>query len=852
MTTRILSALLVLLFPALLFSQMPSPHPFEGWEAFYQKKYFDQGADPTEMSGTGYYPYLRERFQYDLRCFQDGTLPDLLDEHRKMKLAALNQKTAINIPQWQSLGPNTTDSLAGRMLCHAFYPGHPDTLYSGATGGGLWRTLDAGANWELVTDNLPALRISSIAFQPDNPDHMLIGTGAHMGVSITLGDGVGVLESTDGGMTWTQNSYSYPLGGGVSVDKIVWDQTDAARVYMASSNGFWISRDTGATWTRLISSCHNDIEINPKSPNIMYTTQRNGGVYRSTDRGDTWTLLAGGLPFPSTMFRTRIAICDSFPNHLIAGVIEGTSFSLQGVYRSRDGGDTWTPMNNVPAYPCQLPPNQASCQGWFNNVVEISPVDTNFIILAGVTFWRTDNGGSSWTQHDYLSNGTVGNNSGLVYVDNFDVAFHPRDPDVLYVFNDGGVQKSTDRGLWWTPINKDLVTTMVYSAASAPFDSVTLTSGMQDFGIQWVDRTGNNEMWHRATLNDGVKVVFDPNDNNQWFGCVLNGVNYRITRFGNTISNTLINIGITDVTSVPFHSALENDPVTSNVLYTSTDNKVYKTVNGGNIWYEIASIPNVRQIGVSPVNPDYVYLAAWNNVTWNWYWSDDGGQTFSTSANSPGWRVTDIAPDPTTLGTVFATRNSSLAGRAHVYKSTDHGQTWANASTGVPDVGTNSITINTFNPDYMYVGTDLGVFATEDGGNNWVEYNGNLSAYKVYDVHFHPYDTTLRIATIGRGIWQSKTDFVSSVEEPIAEPAPFLVYPNPAQGHISLDWTGSLTGSVQIELWNAVGQRVRALYTGSAPSGSTQFSVQDISPGAYYLRLVNGGKAWGQKLVISD
>lgn len=851
-TKRYLPLVCFFLFACSLMAQFPASSPFEKWENHFKKNYFDLGYSRANMGGTGYYPYLRERRDYDLNVRQDGTMPDRWGEFQKARLRSLNsQKTAMT-PNWVSQGPNSIDTLTGRLVCHAFHPGRPDTIYAGSTGGGLWRTTNAGGNWEVLADNLPSLRVSAIAFETGNPDHMLIGTGMHMGTSITLNVGVGVLESFDGGNTWNSNSFAYQLGAGVSVEKILWHKDDPARVCLAASNGVWVSTDTGATWTQKLFICANALVASHREPNTIYTTQRLGDIQKSTDFGQTWFPVTAGLPGQPVMFRTRLAICDSFPDYLIAGIVEPTNFSLQGVYRSRDGGDTWAQMTGVPLYPCQ-PNLPTSCQGWYNNTVAISPADTNVMFLGGVGFWRTDDGGATWTQHDYLSNGFGGTNAGLVYVDHFDLGFHPEDPETIYSFNDGGVQRSTDNGLWWERLSDDLVTALIYSTASSHQDTLTMVGGFQDHGVQWVDRAGGNQFWHRLTNNDGVQVAIDPTDDNVWYSCVLFGQNYKHVRVFGNVSSFLINAGITTTTTTAFHEALTHDPVNSRTLYTSTDTDVYKTINGGTNWVSIAQLPWVRQIAVSPVNPDYVYLAAYDNSTWQWYYSTDGGQNFTISLNSPGWRVTAIAPDPVHAGTVYATRNSAFANNPHVYKSINNGNTWTPVSVGLPDVGTYDIVVNPFNPDHVYIATDLGVYMSDDAGLSWMDFNGNIPAYQVNDIDFSKPDSTLRIATIGRGVWKARPEFtpITGLNAPAGSTSPTLqLSPNPAYESVDIRFDLPNEGVARLEMWNALGQRVRVVTHSSYAAGSFSETITAPEAGVYYIRLIHNGKRLTRKLIV--
>ncbi|MEL6822702.1 MAG: sialidase family protein, partial [Calditrichota bacterium] len=411
----------------------------EYWDRFYQENYFDKGYTFEDMGGTGYFLYRRVKHFYESRHNADGEIPFLSrwNAYEESKQQLLNKATSLTA-NWESMGPNTIDTLAGRMLSHTFDPIDPNIIYAGSGSGGLWKSLNAGDSWNPLTDHLPSLRISAVAINPNDRNMILIGTGTGMGNSFTLQPGVGILRSTDGGITWQQTSYTYLQSQGVSTFKMIWDKSNPSRIYVAATNGVWISDDQGDTWSRTFVTRTTDIKVNKQSPNILYMASQNAGIYRSTNFGQTWSRLNTGLPSSTEFGFSRVAICDSFPDVLYAGIADANTQGVRGLYRSNDGGDSWMRLENAPNVYCQVG-STTNCQGWFANTLAVSPADPELIFFGGVQFWRSSDGGTSWTWHDYLSNGTGTGNAGLVYVDQMDIGFAPDDPETIYVFNDGGV-----------------------------------------------------------------------------------------------------------------------------------------------------------------------------------------------------------------------------------------------------------------------------------------------------------------------------------------------------------------------------------------------------------------------------
>ena len=660
---------------------------FQAIEASYQESHFDKGVSKREMGGTGYYPFQRAKYEYESRAYHDGSLPDRVRMFEEAQQGMLKTQGTMAAADWRSMGPNTIDSLGGRMTCHAFHPQNPNTIYSGSSGGGLWKTTNAGDSWEVVSDNLPSLRISTINIDPNDPDHLLMGTGLYVGLSFTLQPGIGLLESTDAGQTWNPTGFSYSFANSVSVNRVIWDENIPGRIYLGASNGLWISQDTALSWTNVLSGSISDLLQDPLSPNVLYAGVHSLGVFKSTNGGQTWSPLTNGLPPSSDVHRVNLTLCEAHPDHLLASIISVNGWGPLGLFKSVDAGATWTLLPNAPDFMCQ--PGNASCIGWYVNQVRYHPQDTNIILGAGVQYHRSTDGGQTWEWRDYLSNPCCGNNEGLAYVDTWDIGFHPDHPDTVYIFNDGGVQMSTDAGHYWEKKCDGLVTGLLYKIASAQTDSTFMIGGFQDHGLQSLRNTTGNQQWVRWWLNDGCAVNIDPNQPNFAYGDVLFGAKYKHTNFGSDINNSFaIMSGYTDVVSTAFLFSTTHDPVNSNILYSSSDNYIYKTTNGGLFWQQKQNVPNVKQIGVSPIDPNWVYAASYDNSTWGFWHSSDAGDTWTSSTSNPGWRITDIEPDPVELGVLYATRNSAFAGNPHVFRSTNHGTSWQSISTGLPDIPT--------------------------------------------------------------------------------------------------------------------------------------------------------------------
>lgn len=795
--------------------------------------------------------YYRAKHFYEMRRFADGSLPNIWDEFNKLK-QQVDIRNTIPAANWVSLGPHTLDSLAGRMTCYAFNPLNSQTMLCGASSGGVWKTTNGGGSWIPITDNLPSIRISAIAINPLDTNHILIGTGFYQGNSFTLIPGIGLLESVDGGDTWLPNSLAFPFSDGVAVSRMIWDSANPSRIFVGTDIGFWVSDDMGQTWDFTLPGVITDIEIVKATPERLYASVHSTGIYRSDDHGANWTLLTNGLP-TTDIHRINIAVSEGSPDFALASIVRPGTFDLKGLYKTSNGGDSWTQMPDPPAIHCLT-----NCLGWFVNVVAVSPVDTNVMLLGGIRLARTIDGGQNWQERDRLQTPVGGDKTGLVFLDMWEVAFDPEQPETVYSLNDGGIQKSTDNGFFWEKTCQGLNTAQFYVIASFPSDTNLIQGGIQDHGQHYLDNSGGNTIWKKWWFGDGCSVAYDPNNSNRAYGDNILGTHSRTNNMvGGELFRLNFDAGIIGTNSVPFHFVTVHHPTESNILYTANDTRVFKSTNGTS-WTTVANISNVRKIAISPANPSTVYAATYNSSLWTFHVSFDDGQNWAQTASSPGWRVTDVEGDPNIHGTVYATRNSILPNTPHVYKSIDHGESWTAISNGLPDIPTWTIAINPYDSDVLYVGTDLGVFISENAGLSWNEYNDNLPPYYVMDMHYHPLDSTLRIGTLGRGVWKTKSipDIINSSNS-FEEEDQISIFPNPFSTSTTIEFSLATTKHIKLSILNILGQEVKLLVNEKMNAGSHQVSWDGrnaignkVSPGIYFVRLESGAYKTIRQVVL--
>ncbi len=382
--TNLFSAIscFAILFIFILHTQEQQKEPGEAFDSFewwYSQRAGTNGLIPTQAL---------------TKAFHSASLSMKREQNKK----SVNDASS----QWQSIGPN---NVAGRILSLAIDPSNTNILWAGSASGGLWKSTTKGAGinaWSYVNTGYPTISISSIAINQSNPNTMYIGTGEisyyHYPLVGTPGArasyGMGILKSTDAGVTWTQTTLTYTFSEITAIQRIVINPLNTNTVYAATSEGIYKSTDAGSTWNQsLFVVMAMDIVMNPADTSTLISahgslnSSPNAGIYKTTDAGASWAQLTSGLP---SMFFGRTALCyaPSNPQVVYAGISNGVSYSIIGLYKSTNNGATWTQVSTS---------NYVGTQGWYNNVVAVHPLDENIVFCSGIDMYKTTNGGTNLT-----------------------------------------------------------------------------------------------------------------------------------------------------------------------------------------------------------------------------------------------------------------------------------------------------------------------------------------------------------------------------------------------------------------------------------------------------------------------
>ncbi len=707
-----------------------------------------------------------------------------------ISLLAASDSIPLTVGVWTPIGPmpaadgstGYSELTAGRITAIAGDPADANTIYAGAASGGVWKTIDAGQTWAPLTDSQASLYIGALAVAPSNNQVIYAGTGeANNGPSketrehrYNIYSGRGILKSTDGGQSWTL------LGGDIfnrrTISRIVVSASDENIVYaavgakasdgLADNTGVWKSTDGGATWTNTTSKISttapvSDLLIDPNNAQNLYAAfgaplgASVNNVYRSTNGGDTWTSVTlGGTQ--SRYGRIALALAPSDPKTVIAVVAQAseTSNSLYGMYKSANGGSTWSKLpitvNDKFCTEFGVVSNILAVSGDYHIAVAIDPANASNIYLAGLCVIGSTDGGASWNLlGDGVSSGPHRDHHALA----FDAS------GLLLNGNDGGIWRLDDPiNIGWTNLNAGLSITQFQGLAVDPTNPNHAVGGTQDTGTMVFS---DSLQWTRSVRGDGGVTLIDPGRPARVYQVLEEGSELFARSLDGGQNFTLKRAIVPDIDKENrlWYFPLVLDPNDGARLLAGTYRLWYSSDAGVN-WKAITAPQQrgwaspasdaITAIAFAPSSPKMAYAAAGGRV----YVSTD------ITVASPSWTVRDlptfeaisaIVVNPKDRNSLCVSRNTFAAGQ--IFCSSDGGQNWLDLSGDLPAAPVLSFAIR-FNtdPPAMYVGTEAGVYGSVDGGSTWTSTGMGLpnTAVPVLSVQ----GSVLSAATHGRGAWQ--------------------------------------------------------------------------------------------------
>lgn len=766
---------------------------------------------------------------------------------------------AIRGEGWLFEGPL---NIGGRISAIAMPASSVTTIYAGAASGGIFKTTDAGVNWEPIFDDEVSLSIGDIAIAPSNEDVLYVGTGeANAGGGSMTYDGYGVYRSDNAGATW-QHIGLEDCG---SVGRIAVRPDNpqvcfvAAMGHLFSNNserGVFRTTDGGQTWENVLflndSTGAIDVVIQPAHPDTLYACMwervrhpdrrtyggPSSGIYRSYNGGDTWTELTSGLPNDDFVGRIGIDIAASSPNTLYAIYADDIGY-FSGVFKSSNGGDTWTETNDASLS------NMYSSYGWWFGRIAVDPSDPNIAYAIGFDLYKTSNGGNSWSLI-----------SSAVHVDQHDIVIHPQITTELILGNDGGVYASLNGGVTWT-FAENLPITQFYTCEVDEQYPERFYGGTQDNGTNRT-LTGNDNDWESIYWGDGFYVLVDPTNNNYIYAEYQYGNFARSTNGGYGFSSAMTGIDLND--RMNWNTPFIIDPTNPLVLYFGT-HRLYRSVNRAAYWTAISpDLTNggggenvvwgtITTIAAAPSNNQWVYVGTDDGNVWR---TSNGGTNWANiTAGLPTRWITRVAVDPYDENTVYVTlsgyRYDSYL--PHVFRSTNGGQNWQDISGDLPEAPVNDIIVDPLVDSALYAATDFGVFVSWNLGQNWQMLGDNLPNVPVVDLRMHNPTHTLVAATYGRSMYSFNLDQLVGIhDQGIKGHHEITVQcPNPYRKGQPVIVSGEFQMDYTLKLYDPAGHMV---YSKPVTSGR-QFSIdQDLASGLYVLSVTEGGKALISKKIL--
>lgn len=650
---------------------------------------------------------------------------------------------------WTFLGPKPMSSeywsgngnAGGHVSAIAPHPTDPNVCYIGASGGGVWKTIDGGVNWTPMTDTLPILNSGALAIDPSNPETIFYGTGQWQ----TGSTGAGIFKSTDGGVNWTQIATASNVGNQIS--RIIVHPTNPSIIHVTGTGGYYRTLDGGATWSRRTTSSHASMGMSSANPNVIYVGRSSQGVYKSTDGGTTLVKLTGGLP-TSGFSAVFVDVSRSNPNVLYAALVSGGG--IQGMYRSADAGVTWVQKANTPNFP--------SPQGAYNAYVAVDPADENTVFVGGVDpryaevgISKTTNGGDSWTE--------VGDGPVQTHPDHHVMAFGPG--PTIWEGNDGGIYKSTNGGANWINLNTTLAASQMYNLVQHPTSTFRYMGGTQDNGTP--ERTANSFTWPQLQVGDGGFSVFDPTNTTRRYTTY---VYLTITRWSGGSGTGITGPWGSD--PVNFIAPMVGDPNSSTTILGGT-NRIWRTTNStGNppTWTAISTSAvgaggTINAIAVATGASNTIYSGSTSGKV---YVTTDAALWEARSTGLPSGQISDIVISPTDPATAYVSYFNTSGNR--ILRTSNYGVTWTPVSGTLPaGVGVRALAVDwAANPARLFVGAGAGVWHSLDHGATWTHNDASLPNAIVDDLTIHAPTRVITAGTYGRGAWQAALPVVCAAD----------------------------------------------------------------------------------------
>ena len=678
--------------------------------------------------------------------------------------------------RWREIGPMR----GGRTRALAGVPSEPATFYLGAVNGGVWKTTDAGSTWHSVWGHEPSGSIGSIAVSLSDPNVIYVGSGEGL-QRPDLSTGDGVYKSTDAGKTWT---HLEGLRDGQQIGQVSIDPRDPNRVFVAveghpfgpnEERGLYRSTDGGKTFKRVLFVSNrtgaSEVQIDPQNPQIVFAGmwQRQeapwengsfgggeGGLYRSADGGDTWTKLTGnGLP--DQILQLQLTISPSNPKRIYAEIAPvGRPVWL---YRSDDGGDHWVhapaddtrPEERIGGGDCPVP--------------VVDPKDPDTVYIASIVSWKSTDAGKTWT----ALRGSPGGD------DYQNLWINPNNTKIIALASDQGVVISQNGGESWAEWYNQPTAQMYHATADNAFP-YRVCGGQQDSGSACVpSRSDDGRItfhdWHPVGIEEYGYAAPDPLDPDIVYGGKVTRYDRRTGQVQNVEPKPLRGYRVLRTEPLQF------SPIDPHKLYFAT-NTLWLTENGGKNWKEVSpdltrekwELPQVvtgykdssaaavsrrgviYSLGLSSVDGNRIWAGTDDGLIWTTADAGAHWDNVTPPALQAFWKVFNMDAGHFDVQTAYAAVNTMRLDdmRPHLFRTHDGGKSWTEIDDGIPNgAATSAIREDPKRKGLLYAGSETQVYVSFDDGDHWQSLRLNMPASSVRDLEVKGDD--LIAATHGHG-----------------------------------------------------------------------------------------------------
>jgi len=759
---------------------------------------------------------------------------------------------------WELAGPT---NIEGRITTVAIHPTDPSTVYAGCANGGVWKSTDFCQSWVSVFDDQNTSSIGALAIDPLNPDVIYCGTGESNSLR-SYYPGTGMYKSTDGGLSW----FSIGLDSSFAIGRIVINPLNSQELYVAAigalrrktpDRGLYKSTDGGENWSLPLFHSDSvgaiDVVLNPSNPFRVFAAMwerfrredniKYGGpmtaLYLSTDGGTTWSVVGGGFPSnQSTLGRISldIAASDAQVIYALTAYANGTS---RGLYKSTDGGTTWTWIN--PSV------GGSSTYAWFNRICRVDPENSEIVYCGGLGMSRSLNGGVSFSDVAYS------------HVDQHAAAFAPSNSAFIVIGNDGGIDYSNNGGASWGYSNS-LPVTQFYAGEVDYNNAAVILGGTQDNGTLRTTSGGLDD-WVDIYGGDGFYCLVDYTNPLRMYASSQYGGLGRSTDGGFTFLGGTNGLDLTYTNWMTPYVMDKNDPLT---LYCGTY-RIHRSTNGMQSWTPISPdlakghvqlLGTITTVDVARTDPNVIYCGTDDANVWV---TKNGGAEWTLINNGlPDRWVTRVAVHPDSASICYITLSGykvDLQG-AHIFRTTNYGTTWQSIAGNLPDAPINDVVIDPENSSTLYIGTDVGVMYTTNIGGSWNFLgDGFPTSVPCHDLTLHNPTRTLLVWTHGRSAFRIALPPPLSVAANGATPSGFRLfqnYPNPFNPKTAISCQLTAVSRANLTIYDLLGREVVTLLNDELHPGryTVEWDARGVSGGTYFYQLRAGGFVETKRMVL--